>query len=655
MIGGAGDGRAPPAAESARASLTTPVASPRGALYNDPTRARVGRRSGWPPWLLVSRGRRPMRSFSRLVVGAWLVGLSVAGTVARGGDEYPTAPPRPVFVRGGLWLPPGHPPVEVRHQARPVATREVDCGDAGRLLRFDWTPGQAYEVVSPRAAAAGSDRSSAGTGSPNHRGEPATSDAARVAPWRPPPRLVRRWPLEDASAAALGGTWPDAVVKFSPGGHLLAVGSFGGWLRVFDVMGGELVWANRVAEGFIKRIAWSPDGRTLYAGEQSPDGRLWAFARPGPDEAGQGWSVRWSARTADQIETSRPPAGDRYGIYTLPAIYDMQVAPDGRVLVAAAHSWTDSSGTLQNRAQVSCFDPSGKVLWRFPAAEPARLTITSLASDGLGRRVLVLPHRSAADDPSVAEGSTAAGPRAGALVLLEGLTGERLADEPLVPWGPVFPRIESWDSLALSPDGRRAAVGLSDGRGLIFDVGEDRFRLTAELALGTPLPSSGVPVVAAASYTRAAGDLWLFQTQNAHVPFTHAQASSLPLDVHPGARTIAAFTPEGQPRWRFRGPWAVSGQWCEAPAGGGTPRWLLTMARDEPSGVEPPSYGALLFDLSGEHSGRERLVYHYPTVGPPLFHADISADGLWWALVESPTPTPDGRDVSGAYQVHVVH
>ena len=136
-------------------------------------------------------------------------------------------------------------------------------------------------------------------------------------------------PLEDVRDAAAGGTWPDCVVQFSPDNRRLAIGSFEGWLRIIDCYTGKTLWSERLAEGMIKRLAWTFDGLRLYVGEQSPDGRLLAY-EVGKETAGElRLHLAWSVRLADQLESSRPPAHDRFGIYTLPAVYDMQVADDG--------------------------------------------------------------------------------------------------------------------------------------------------------------------------------------------------------------------------------------------------------------------------------------------------------------------------------------
>ena len=87
----------------------------------------------------------------------------------------------------------------------------------------------------------------------------------------------------------------------------------------------------------------------------------------------------------------------------------------------------------------------------------------------------------------------------------------------------------------------------------------------------------------------------------------------------------------------------------------GTGRWLVTACRELPGAAEPGQFGFLLFDLTKDGGGSDKLVYHYPTVGPVLFHADISPDGQLVAVVEAPALVPAGQELYGTYQVHVVH
>lgn len=527
------------------------------------------------------------------------------------------------FVRGGvLCRTSSDEPVDVRREAadeggNSAHAREVKLGNGRRLIEFDWRPGETY-----RLACGG-------------------QSASQRAPRYPAPAPIWQIELEDVSGAAAGGASPDCVVAFAPDSRKLAIGSFGGWLRIVDCLTGRVEWSRRLAEGMVKRLAWSPQGDRLYAGEQSPDARLWAFDVPSTLGAGEPPSVAWSVRLAEQLETSRPPAHDRFGIYTLPAVYDLSVTDDGRVFVAGTHRWM-VDGQLRSRSLSACYLPDGSLQWQFPPTRPTDQTpgITFMAVDRGGERVALL----AAEPTAAAEAS---------LVQLDGQTGQPAGSFRIEPLAPHFERVESWDSISIGDDGA-AILGLNDGRALLFTLTSDGPHLEKTFALATPLMIGNMPIAASASYARFHGDVLCLQAQNTHIPFGSPQAANRPPLAHPGANTLTVCDRRGEPLWIYRGPFSLGGSWTDR-AGSGQPRWLAVACREQPGAAETENFGFLLFDLEAKGGGNDRLVYYYPTEGPTMFFADVSGDGRFVAVVETPTPTADGRELYGTYQVHIVH
>ncbi|MBL9123013.1 MAG: hypothetical protein JNG90_05235 [Planctomycetaceae bacterium] len=495
-----------------------------------------------------------------------------------------------------------------------------------------WQPQRRYTLTSPRKP---------GSATPQ-------LVYSGFAPQSPTQMPLWQIPLEDVRDAAAGGTWPDCCLQFSPDGRYLAIGSFAGWLRIVDCSSGELLWSQRLAEGMVKRVAWAPEGKRLYAGEQSPDGRLLAFdvSEVGPGKLAV--ELAWSVRLAEQLESSRPPAHDRFGIYTLPAVYDLAVVDPQRVFVAGTHRWS-VDGQPQSRSLLACYDRAGQRLWQFPRDRPTAESwgFTFFAVDAKGTRVVALA--------APGDASSSARNRAPArLVQLDGRTGELVGECSLAPLEPHFERVESWDSISLSAAGDRAVVGLNDGRALLFQLTTAGPQLLREIPLATPELVGQTPIVAAASYARFHGDILCLQTQNTHIPFGNSQAANRPPIAHRGANTLTVCDADGNPQWLYRGPFSLSGSWADSP-GRGDPRWLVVACREEPGAREPGNFGLLVFDLRGQGSGLERLVYYYATEGPAMFSADISRDGRYIAVAETPTPTPDGRELYGTYQVHILH
>ena len=513
--------------------------------------------------------------------------------------------------------------MEIRHGDLPLAAREIALSGGRRIVEFDWQPRETYEFR------VGNVRQTL------------------RAPLRPKPYLVHAVPLEDVSSAAIGGVTPDAVVRFSPDGRKLAVGTYGGWLRIVDCRSGEELYRRRIAEGLVKTLAWSPDGGLLYFGEQSPDALLAALDCSTREGHAATYGVVWSARLADWIESSRPAAGDRYGIYSLPAVFDLKVAADGRVFAAGAHGWS-IDGQPRNRSVVCCFDPAGAPLWRQPPDGAHPVVIRHLAIDADGNKLLLLANQT---QPSTGAETL----RPDTLYLLDGQTGQVAAESLLQPLRPHFDRVDAWDSVALSPAGERAAIGLGDGRGLLFDASAGLSPLV-ELDLATPVIVGATPIAAAASYTRSLGNVLVWQTQNTHIPFGSAQAANRAPAAHRGANVLTVTDLDGRALWKYRGPFSLTGAWCNAPAG--NPRWLAAPCRELPGAAEAGQFGLLLFDLSSgafnaARGGGERLTYYYPTTGP-LAAGDVSADGQWLAIVETPLPAADGQHLDGTHHLHIV-
>jgi outer membrane protein assembly factor BamB len=508
-----------------------------------------------------------------------------------------------------------------------------------RLYWHDWSPGETYEIVANGVA------------------------TPLIAPQVPTPYAVRRVLLEDVAEAAISGVTPDSVVRFAPDSRRLAIGTFHGALLVIDAYSGATLFEHRVSEGMVKSLAWSPDGRWLYAGEQSPDAFLLGIdtgeqssshvvktadedltssSRPSR------YSIAWRQRLAERVETSRPAAGDRYAIYTLPAVHDLRVADDGRVFAASTHNWS-RDGELTNRSVITCYSADGNQLWSLPPQDAWGLTIAHIDCDRAGKRLVCLPNRTQST-AAPAQPLFTNNIEPGTFYLIDARQGAILAAQPLEPLAPHFARVEAWDSVAISDDGTRAAAGLVDGRVVLCETASDRLGLLRTFELGTPRIVGDLPIAAACSYTRFCGPWLVMQTQNTHIPFGNPQAANQAPSPHPGANRLTVADRDGKELWNYRGPFAISGAWSDA-AG----RWLLVNCRELAGAGEPAQFGFLLFDTERAGGGADKLVYYYATTGPVNFSADLSPDGRLTAVVEVPAPTPDGRDLFGKHQVHIVH
>lgn len=438
-----------------------------------------------------------------------------------------------------------------------------------------------------------------------------------VAPANPECAPLYTVELEDMSRlAAMSAPAPGAALAFAPDGRL-AVGSDAGSLRVLSPTGEELVRTS-IAEGAVKRVAWSPSGDTLYVGEQSPDAELRALD-PGSLE------TRWSIRLADELETSAlPPADDVYGLYSLPGVFSIHVLEGGDLLVAAAHGWTD--GTRKNRARIYRFAPDGSPRGAWPASGPADAVLLhpAVSKD----RVLVGVSRSA-DGPAPIDLPI------GGVIALNLATLSPAWQSTFAPLEPYFKGVFLWEASGISQT--MGLAGLGDGRAVLF--GPDGV-VTHTLTPGVPVLSQGVPIATGVGFGTVVDDTAYFLTTSTNIPWGSADPMARPPAAHPAQNTVHAVGADGVTRWSWQTEHAVQGV---VPSPDGAE--LLLAAAERASDTRTDLYGALILNRA-----TGKLVTTCPTEGPAYFRPAWGADGRI-AVSEAPYLL-DGA-VRGAYRVTV--
>lgn len=427
--------------------------------------------------------------------------------------------------------------------------------------------------------------------------------------------------LEDMDRlAAMGAPAPAAALAFSPDGAWLAIGSDAGSVRVVNGSTGAVRAERKLAEGAVKQVAWSPDGGTLYVGEQSPDANLYAL-----DPATL--TTRWAARFADELETSAlPPGDDVYGLYSLPAVFSLRALPDGDVLVSGSHGWTPADGVRLNRGRLYRYAPDGTRRAAFPAAGPADAVLLHPVVSG--NRALASVSRSA-DGPAPTDL-----PVGGVIVLdLATLTPVWEARFPIL--APLFDVVFLWEAAGLSST--LAFAGLGDGRAFLFDAaGTPLHTLTP----GVPVLSQGVPIASGVGFGTVVDDTAYFLTTSTNIPWGSADPMARPPAAHPAQHTLHAVGADGVTKWSWSGEHAVQG--VVASPDGAT---LLVAAAERSTDTRTDLFGALLFDrLTGA------LVTSCATEGPAYFRPIWAPDGRV-AVAESAFGA-DGQ-VKGAYRVTV--
>ena len=498
----------------------------------------------------------------------------------------PPPPVEPIFVRGGLILPdrgPGQPLSEGR-----------------RFVKADWRPGATYGL----------------------------EDRDLPTPATPACVPLFSVDLGDVSRLiAAGGESPDTALAWSPDGGRLAIGSFRGEVLIVDGWTGAVLARRTLSETMVKAVAWSHDGQTLYAGEQSPDALLRALD---PVTLAD----RWTFRFADRLESSAPPPGeDLYGVYSLPAIYGLFTLPDGGLIAAGAHGW-QVDGQRKNRAQVVHLGPDGEVRAAWPA-QPADATLWHPQlheKEGL---------------VSVAVGRSADGPAPADLpingVQLLALPELRpVAAATLPPLAPHFRETFLWESFDLRGD--RLLMATGDGRVRTMTWADSTPQHT--LDVGLPQMAGEVPIAASIGHAAFVGPFTLAITSGTNIPYGAADPALRPPSAHPNENTLWAWQADGTLAFSYQGAAQLQGM---------TPspdeQTLVVGAGPRQRDERGDLFGALVFDLGGEaRSGEARLITRCPTAGPVFFRQAVRSDGR---IAVSESPWRKGDQVLGAYTVTV--
>ena len=490
----------------------------------------------------------------------------------------------------------------------PVSSLRVD--NKRVLLQFAWKPNKRYQI----------------------RLGMTIVDAA--SPLKPVPYAVRTIELDSLLSLMENLRQPakPTALTFGQGTdtYKLAVATDKGHLAIFDAISGKVDWKTRISEGYVRHIAFSPDNKRLYIGEQAKDGFIYCY-----DLIGDTPRVRWKYRTADDIETSTPSNPESiYAWVSYPGQSCMRTLPNGDLLVAGVHSWTHEN-VPQKRSLLYRFDAkTGDVKWKFPSEGALQKIFRwfDVSADG---KVLAL----------IIDES---GKGNGMLSVIDTSSGQERWHADIEPLAPYFEGVTFWRGVSLSPDGKFVNVTTDDGRAFIFGVNQSEPIWKQSLA--TPIEVSGVPIIATTGTIGATNDAALFVTGDTYIPYHLQKGAQRPSTLHPNGMTLFAYSWGGEKVWQWKLENMPQGLRVDA-----TGRYAALAVSKRSQNPNESLHGVSVFDLTAGSSGLSKYLYTYRTEGQlPYDTLAISADGSIVAIVEMPIVLPD-ETLRGKNRVHVLY
>ena len=490
------------------------------------------------------------------------------------------------------------------------------------LLQFAWQPNQNYQFRLN------------------------DSETTGTSPLKPEPYLIRTVALDGllslmenlrqpatSSAVALGDGNASNTEK-------LAIATNSGHLAILQPITGETLWKTRISEGYVKRMAFSPDNTLLYVGEQAADGFIYCY-----DLTVDTLTLRWKYRTADDIETSTPnDPGSVYAWVSYPGPSCMRTLRDGDLLVASVHSWTENGTPLKKSQLYRLDNETGNVIWKWPhdSATSRIIRWFDVSADGETMALVT-------DAGHNLQGATSKnGAGNGKLALLNAKDGSEKWHTDIEPLTPYFAQVTFWRGVSVSPDGKFINVTTDDGRAFIFDANKPEPIWSENLA--TPLEVSGIPIVATSGTIGATDAAALFVTGDTYIPYHLRKGAQRLSASHPNGMTLFAYSWTGAKVWQWQLENMPQGLRIDA-----NEHYALLSVSKRSQDPNESLHGVSMFDLTAEGSGLSKYLYTYRTEGQLPYDAlAISADGSLVVVVEVPTAMPD-ETLRGKNRVHVLY
>jgi outer membrane protein assembly factor BamB len=505
---------------------------------------------------------------------------------------------------------------KIFENGKEILTKDIGAEVDSLCFDFDWRKGGTYRI---EAKVSGMKA-------------PLTIEAA-ASTAGPSPVPMASFDLEEVDPHQLWDySYIGGVVLFSPRGDRLAVGSEKGYLRLFDVAERRILWTERIGEGRIVVMGFSPDGRFLAVGEQSRDAFLYVYDIEG--------KLRWKFRTADDIGSTEPGESKQ----SLPAVSSLIFGPPGehaRIYIAARRYVGPVDSLPRHTGRIYGLElDTGRLDWAWPTGGCMDASPDALRMDAAGRWLLFTNYWKGAEYTK-------------SVYCLRAPDGTPAWDwdyESLLPGS----HLGVWRGADISADGKFVAILTSDGRGLLLD--QSRLLETGgkdgvvwERAISTPLEAGGFQLFAFPALVKIGRSYVAFTTGN-----TKAwQGRKQPVIEHPMANSLLLYDLEGALQYTAKIGGASYTDAIHTSADGGSMVFPVRYNRVRKDAV---THGVFLLDNLEPRPSLARLVWFHHTEGMALA-ADASPDGKYVATLEYPVDVDardEFQDIRGVHRVHLL-
>ncbi len=482
------------------------------------------------------------------------------------------------------------------------------------------------------------------------------------------------FPIEEYHASVTAHAHVEAVLRFSPDGTRVAVGALEGRVSIIDINQEEEIWVKRLDDLSIESVEFSEDGTKVFVGGHHTEYRFFCLDAATGDEL-------W--RKSLKSEVGETPT------QSAPSTY-LQTKGD-RVWMGLSASWTEivdeetrsymteprnTSRILHYRSKMYCYNLAGEQIWTFPVdgdedyddwgggVMDRGLMNDAIMVDDAGN-YLSVAFSSRNGDTSYFDAQ---------LVVFDAQEGDIL-------WNWSMPIIHEFSYRShitnawLSGDGKWIAVGSHDGRGYLFDneknvasgVGQPEWVRN----LGMYMYINDVITHTSDICPYTDGENVIFHV--ARTQDTSSQLGNSKTNVLFGQKDYVCMDMDGELKWTFKvgetRAYAGTGRYAY---GEGLSYILFGSEHQEISGLtqesssmyytyylhptRTESYYTVLDLDRGSYDGYTHMMWRVRLDGSPGTQGDISEDGWYVAISESPVdkdPTGSNPDYHGIYRIMI--